>query len=99
MNPDPNKENAPLAEEARGVVGDLYNKASGAAQEGTRYVTDRPWPAIGIAFAAGVVVGLIAGRHEEESAIQTLAAEVPKKLGAGGLLTGAGHFFKHAKLW
>lgn len=44
--------------ELQGVVSD---KASGAAREADAYVHENPWTAIGIAAAAGVILGLMIG--------------------------------------
>jgi ElaB/YqjD/DUF883 family membrane-anchored ribosome-binding protein len=38
-------------------------QASGAAKEADAYVHEHPWTAIGLAAAAGVIVGLMIGRR------------------------------------
>ncbi len=43
----------------RELQGVATQKAAGAAREADAYVHDNPWTAIGLAAAAGVIVGLI----------------------------------------
>ena len=48
-----------LREIQEGVV----DKASGAAKDADAYVHENPWAAVGLAAAAGVIVGLMIGRR------------------------------------
>ena len=64
---DARKRAAESVEQARARLDaletELKKRAERAADDANRYVRDNPWQSIGIAAAAGVVVGLILGRR------------------------------------
>jgi len=42
---------------------DLTARAKHAAEDATRFVRENPWPAVGIAAAAGLLVGVLLARR------------------------------------
>jgi ElaB/YqjD/DUF883 family membrane-anchored ribosome-binding protein len=42
---------------------DLGGKADAAAEEALRFVRDKPWQALGLAAAVGLIAGLVLGRR------------------------------------
>jgi ElaB/YqjD/DUF883 family membrane-anchored ribosome-binding protein len=45
----------------RDLHGEAMDRAKGAARDADEYVHDNPWTAIGVAAAAGVILGLVIG--------------------------------------
>jgi|KBSMisStaDraftv2_1062788.scaffolds.fasta_scaffold752048_3 ElaB/YqjD/DUF883 family membrane-anchored ribosome-binding protein len=43
----------------RELQGDAMERASGAAREADAYVKGNPWTAVGVAAAAGVIIGIM----------------------------------------
>jgi len=43
----------------RELQGDAMDKATGAAREADAYVKGNPWTAVGVAAAAGVIIGIM----------------------------------------
>ena len=64
---DAHKRASESVEQARARLDELEKefkaRAKAAADDANRYVRDNPWQSIGIAAAAGLVVGLILGRR------------------------------------
>ncbi len=47
----------------RDLQGEALDRASGAARDADAYVHENPWTAIGLAAAAGIIVGLVIGNR------------------------------------
>ena len=51
---------------AKGLYGDLQDRASAAAKTTDQAVRDNPYQAIGIAFGVGLLIGVLAARSRRD---------------------------------